>query len=165
MPAEHSIPKENSHRTLIIVVAVMAAIVIGGFFYLLLRRTVGDNKPVRLENAIRAGSPDFEKYRKLIALDEPVADEAKRPLGDMVMTLQTTARNFTGKTLIGLEIRAAVVDHQDQTVKEKTLVVIPGRRDELEPNKTMPVSIVLEGFKDDDDRANIKMEVVGFRFK
>lgn len=165
MPAEHSIPEDKSHRTLVIVVAVVAAIFIGGFFYLLLRRTIGDNKPVRLENAMRPGSPDFDKYKKLIALDEPVADEAKRPLGDMVMTLQTTARNFTGKTLTGLEIRATVVDHQNQTVKEKTVVVVPGRRDELEPNKTMQVSIVLEGFSDNDDRANIKMEVVGFKLK
>ena len=165
MATEHSIPEEKSHRTLIIVVAVVAAVFIGGFFYLLLRGTIGDSKPNRLESAIRAGSPEFDKYKPLIALDEPVADEAKRPLGDMVMTLQTTARNFTGKTITGLEIRAAVVDHQEQTVKEKTVVIIPGRRDELEPNKTMQVSIVLEGFTDNDDRANIRMEVVGIKLR
>ena len=165
MPAEHSIPEEKSRRTLIIVVAIVAAVLIGGLFYLLMRRTIGDTKPVRLENAVRAGSPDFDKFKKLIPLDAPEADEAKRPLGDTVMTLHTTARNFTGKTLNGLEIRAVVVDHQDQVVKEKTVAVIPGRKDELAPNKTMQVSIVVEGFTDNDDRANIRMEVVGFRFK
>jgi len=44
-------------------------------------------------------------------------------------------------------------------------VIIPGRQSELEPNKTMKVSIVLEGFKDSDDRADIKMEVTGFNLK
>jgi hypothetical protein len=79
--------------------------------------------------------------------------------------LHTTVRNVTGKTLNGLEIRAAVVDHQGNAVKQRTVVVIPTRQPELAPNKTMPVQVMLEGMSDTDDRANIKMEVTGFRFK
>jgi hypothetical protein len=81
------------------------------------------------------------------------------------MTLQTTARNFTGKTITGLEIRGAVVDHDGKPVKQRTVVVIPGRQAELDPNKTMRVAILLDGFTDEDDRANIKMEVTGFILK
>ncbi|HVS82276.1 MAG TPA: hypothetical protein VHE60_11145 [Pyrinomonadaceae bacterium] len=166
MPAEHSIPEDKSARTIIIVVAVVAAVLIGGVFYLLMRKSMRDSPPTRLENAIRAGSPDFEKYKKLIALDDQKADESPRALGDIVMTLQATARNFTGRTIIGLEVRAAVVDHQNQPVKERTVVVIPlPDRDELEPNKTMFVGVRLEGMTESDDRANIKMEVTAFRFK
>ncbi|MDX6405522.1 MAG: hypothetical protein QOH70_2977 [Blastocatellia bacterium] len=165
MAAEHSNPEDKSRRTLIIVIAVVAAILIGGFFYLLLRRTVGETSVPRLANAIRSGSPDFEKYKKLIALDEPEADEAKRALGDTVMTLHTTVRNFTGHTITGLEIRGAVVDHDGKPVKERTVVMIPGRQTELEPNKTMKVAVLLEGFTDSDDRANIQMEVTGFTLK
>src|SRR5512144_1903901 len=109
MPAEHSIPEEKSSRTLIIVVAVIAAVAIGGFFYILLRKSVATGPPPTLQGAIRAGSSDWDKYVKLIALDDPEADEAKRALGDTVMTLHTTARNFTGRTISGLEIRASVV--------------------------------------------------------
>jgi hypothetical protein len=165
MAAEHSIPEEKSGRTLIIVVAVIAAVLIGGFFYLLMRRTVAPTSQPALEGAIRPGSPDWEKYGKLVARDEPEADEAKRALGDTVMTLHTTVRNFTGRTIVGLEMWAAVVDHDDKPVKERTLVVIPGRQDELDPNKTMKVSMMLEGFTDTDDRANIKMEVRGFKLR
>ena len=75
MPAEHSIPAEKSQRTLIIVVAIVAAILIGGFFYLLLRRTMAPTAPPSLEGAIRPGSPDWDKYSKLIARDDPEADE------------------------------------------------------------------------------------------
>ena len=165
MPAEHSIPEEQPRRTLIIVVAVVAAILIGGFFYLLLRTTVTSNQAPRLRNAVRAGSPDFEKYKKLIALDEPEADESPRALGDIVMTLSTTVRNFTGHTITGLEIKGTVVDHDGKPVKERTTVVIPTRQAELDPNKTMKVSIMLEGFTDSDDRANIRVEVTGFTLK
>ena len=81
------------------------------------------------------------------------------------MTLTTTVHNLNGKALDGLEIRAAVVDHQDRPVKQRTVVVIPTRQPELATNKTMRVNVLLEGMKETDDRANIKMEVTGFKFK
>ena len=93
---------------------------------------------------------------------DPEADEAKRALGDTVMTLHTTARNFTGRTITGLEIRASVVDSDEKPVKQRTVVVVPGRQSELDPLKTMRVSIMIDGFSDSDNRANIKMEVTGF---
>jgi hypothetical protein len=154
-----------SHKTLIIVVAVAAAVVIALFFYVLMRAGgTGPAEPT-LQGAIRPGSPDFDKYKSAIVLDDPEATEAKRALGDIVMSLKTTVRNLSGKTLNGLEIRAAVVDHQGKPVKERTVVVIPTRQPELPPNKTMDVPVMLEGMKDTDDRANIKMEVTGFKFK
>ena len=165
MATEHSIPEDESHRTLIIVVAVIAAVFIGGFFYILLRKTMTPPASPTLQSAIRPGSADWQNYSGKVALDEPEADESKRALGDTVMTLRTTVRNFTGRTITGLEVRAAVLDHQDQPVKERTVVVIPGRKDELEPNKTMTVPIMLEGFTDNDDRAKLKMEVVGFKLQ
>jgi hypothetical protein len=166
MPAEHSTPEDKTSRTIIIVVAVVAAILIGGLFYLLMRKSMRDSPPLSLDNAIRVGSPDFEKYKKLIPLDDPEADESPRALGDIVMTLHTTARNFTGRAITGLEVHAAVVDHQNQPVKERTVVVLPSsERGELEPNKAMFVGVRLEGMTETDDRANIKMEVTGFRFK
>jgi len=165
MPAEHSIPEDKSRRTLIIVFAIVAAVLIGGFFYLLLRKTVAPTPPATLQGAIRPGSADWDKYNKLIVLDEQEADEAKRALGDTVMSLHATVRNLTGRTINGLEIKGAVVDHDGRSVKERTIVVIPGRQAELEPNKTMKVALMLEGFSDSDDRANIKLEVTGFILK
>jgi len=157
---------DDSRRKLIIVVAVIAALVIAVLFYFLLRasNTGGSVDPV-LEGAIRVGSPEWERDHSKIVLDPPEADEAKRALGDIVMNLQTTVRNFTGRTLNGLEIRAAVVDHQGKAVKERTLMMIPTRQPELGPNQTMVVAVRFEGMKDSDDRANIRMEVTGFKFK
>lgn len=166
MPPEHSIHEEKSRRTLIIFVAAFAAAFIAGFFYLLLRSTTAPIAPPTLAGAIRAGSADFEKYGKLIVLDEQEADEARRALGDIVMTLHTTVRNFTGRTITGLEVRGAVVDHDGKPVREIIVVVIPQRaRPELDPNKTMKASVLLEGFTDNDDRANYKMEVTGFTLR
>src|SRR6185369_15074983 len=101
-----------------------------------------------LQGAIRPGSPEFDKYKAGLVLDDPEATEAKRALGDIVMSLQTTVRNLTGKTLTGLEIHAAVVDYQNKPVKERTVVVIPARQPELLPNKTIQVNVLLDGMSD-----------------
>lgn len=163
---DRRIESSESNRTLIIIVAVAAAVVIALFFYVLMRASSGSgNAEPGLQGAIRAGSPQFEEYKSKIFLDDPEATEAKRALGDIVMSLSTTVRNVTGKTITGLEIRAAVVDYNAQPVKQRTVVVIPTRQPELAPNKTMPVQVMLEGMSDSDARANIKMEVTGFKFK
>jgi hypothetical protein len=58
-----------------------------------------------------------------------------------------------------------VVDHQGKPVRQQTVVVIPIRQPELEPNHSMAVRIRIEGMTDSDDRANIRVEVTGFKFK
>ena len=159
--------QDDSRRKIVIIVAVIAAVLIVGLFFLLMRASGRlANPPQRLEGAIRPGSAEWESYSKYVIRDEPEADEAKRALGDTVMTLRTTVRNFTGKTINGLELRAAVVNQQGKAIKERTVVVIPSAsQPELPPNKTIAVQVLLDGMKDTDDRANIKMEITGFRFK
>lgn len=164
--ADKRIEASESNRTIIIAVAVVAAVLIAGVFYVLMRLgSSGPSVDTGLQGAIRAGSPQFEEYKSKIFLDDPEATESKRALGDIVMSLQTTVRNLTGKTMTGLEIRAAVVDYEGRPVKERTVVVIPTRQPELASNKTLPVTVTLDGMKDTDARANIKMEVTGFKFK
>jgi hypothetical protein len=156
----------DSYRKVVIIVAVIAALVIGGLFYFLMRASSRTTVEPTLEGAIRPGSPEFAEYAPKIFVEAPEADEAKLALGGIVMNLQTTVRNFTGRSLNGLEMRGMVVDHQGKPVRQKTVVVIPTQSQrELEPNHSMVVRIRLEGMTDSDDRANIKMEVTGFKFK
>jgi hypothetical protein len=164
--SERRLEASESNRTVIIVVAVGAAVVIAVMFYLLMRASAGGaGKEPTLQGAIRPGSVEFEQNKERLILDAPEAEEAKRALGDIVMSVHSTVRNFTGKAINGLEVRAAVVDHQGKAVKERTVVVIPTRQPELGPNKTMQVQVMLEGMSDTDDRADIKLEITGFRFK
>jgi hypothetical protein len=159
---------DGSRRTIFIIVALICVLLIAGLFFWMRsasKTVAGDSQQQRLEGGIRAGTPEFEQYRAKIIRDAPEATEAKRPLGDTVMRLTTTVRNFSGRTLNGLEIYAAVVDLQGKPVKERTVVIIPARRPELDNNETMEVPIMMEGFTDADDRANIKMEITAIRFK
>lgn len=165
MPAGYSIPEEKPRRTLIIVVALIAAIFIGGFFYLLLRSTTTPEPPPTLANAIRAGSPEFEQYKTKILIDKPEATQATNALGGFQMFLETTVRNFTGRTITGLEMRGAVLNHQGLALKDRTIVVIPTKRAELETNKAMTVTIPINGLRESDDRASVWVEVTGFTLR
>src|SRR5688500_3885695 len=164
--SEPQLPETDySRRKVIIIVAVIPALAIGVLFYFLMRASSRITVEPTLEGAIRAGSPEFAQHAPKIFVEAPEADEAKLALGGIVMNLQTTVRNFTGRTLNGLEMKGMVVDHQGKPVKQQTVVVIPTRKPELEPNHSMVVRIRLEGMTDSDDRANIKVEVTGFKFK
>lgn len=156
---------DDSRRTVVIVVAVIAAIGIAALFYVLMRASGGGTIEPTLEGAIRPGSPEFEQYASKIVVDKPEAYESKRALGDIVMNLQTIVHNFSGHTLTGLEIKGVVVDHQGKPVNQRAVVVIPTRQPELENNRSMPVRVMLEGMTDKDDRANISIEITGFKFK
>ena len=166
MTPERQLPdSDDSRRTVIIVVAVVAAIGIAALFYLLMRASGGGTVEPTLEGAIRAGSPEFEQYASKIMVDKPEAYESKRALGDIVMNLQSIVHNFSGRTLTGLEIKGVVVDHQGKPVNQRAVVVIPTRQPELDNNRSMAVRVMLEGMTDKDDRADIQMEVTGFKFK
>ena len=166
--------KPNNTGANIFVIAaivIFSAMLIGG--YLWLRRQPSQDRKItkaKLENAIRPGSPEWKQYAEKIVLDAPEAVEANRTVGGLWMQLQTTARNFTGRTITGLEMKGMVVDLEGKPVNERTIVIIPGpvnNQDvtELENNKVLRVPITLEGFKPIDVRANIKMEVTGFRLQ
>lgn len=138
------------------------------FFSLLALMLAGCGQKAQQNNLpplIRAGSPDFEKYQSLIKIDDLEADQAARPIGDIVMTLRATVRNFTGRTLNALEVHAAVVDLAGKPVKERNVMIIPSRQPELDNNQTVKAQVLLEGISKNDTLANIKMEVTGFSFK
>ncbi len=170
---EQNINRGNARQRLPLIVAgVIAALLIAGLVYYLKTRpaTAPLSGPAqqRLEGALRPGTPEFDQAMKLIGVDEPEATEGSRVVGDIVMTLRTTVRNFTGRTLSGVEMRAAVVDLEGKPIKERYVIVVPNAGKnvtELEPNKTLPVSVTIEGFTKADVRAYIQMEVTGIKFK
>jgi hypothetical protein len=157
-PAKRNLMKAMKARYFLIAILGLCVILLSG---------CGGSQPQ--QNAapplVRAGGQDFEKYQQLIKVDDLVADESGRAVGDIIMIFQATIRNFTGRTLNGLEVRVAVVDLEGKPVKERTLSVIPSQKPELENNQSMKAQARLEGINKNATRANIKMEVTGFSFK
>ena len=167
---------DSSRRTIFIIAGLVAVLLAVGLIYFLKTRPEpqAPGAPVdqKLEGGLRAGSPEFEKYRELIKLDEPIADYADSVAGDVQMNLATTVRNFTGRTISGLEMRGALVDFDGKPIKERTKIVIPsGSLAELENNGVAKAPIALPGFRGADKakveggQAVVKMEITAIKFK
>jgi hypothetical protein len=164
--------RERSRNMPFIISAIIGLLLIAGLFAYIKTRPapapIAGPQQQRLEGALRAGAPGFEQVRQRIGVDNLEATEGGRVVGDIVMTLKAIVRNFTGRTISGLEMRAAVVDLEGKTIKERYVIVVPNAGKnvtELEPNKTLPVSVTIEGFSPSDVRANIQMEMTGVKFK
>jgi hypothetical protein len=163
---------EASRRNVFIVVALVTAVLVAGLVYWATRPRAGNssNQQPRLEGAIRSDSPEFAQLRERIVVEPQPdeADESARPVGDIVMTLRPKIRHFTGRTINGLELQATVVDLDNNPVRQRIKIAIPNAetgQKELEPNKVLVVPIMMEGFKKEDVRANIRVEVTGVRLK
>lgn len=161
---------DKTRRTVFIVAGIAAVLlIIGLVFYLKTRpepQQAAATVDQKLDGGLRAGSAEFEKYRDLIKLDDPEAEEQESLAGGLSMTLATTVRNFTGKVITGLEVKGTVVDLQGKPIKERTMIVIPSAGlAELENNRTARIKVTIPGFKKEDVRANIKMDVTAVKFR
>lgn len=168
-PEKNIVEADTTRRNIFIGVALVSALLIAGVVYLVTRPGSQGVEP-RLENALRAGSPEFDQYRERIVIDfdpEENATTGVRALGDLVVNMKPTIRNFTGRTITGLELHAAAIDLENKLMKERTVIAIPraGVPAELAPNKTLDVPIMLEGMSKDILPANLRIELTAIRFK
>lgn len=153
---------------LIWTIMIVAALVIGGLVAWFAFNSSAPSVAIepRLENAVRAGDADFDYYKQRIAL-EPNTDfsqDMQSISGGLSMKLVCVVRNFTGKTITGLEVIGSVVDKKGNVVKEKNAIVIPTNVvQSLDNNKSTPITIFIDGFKKEDDRANIKFRLNAVR--
>ena len=118
----------------------------------------------RLENAIRPGVPEFERFREQIILETFLADQTVQTFDDLTTDMTVVIRNATGRTISGLEIRGAVLDAEKQPLRERTVVVVPLRQTALEPNEVIWVQIALPGVRRDKERSEVMMELAAVRF-
>ncbi|HEY0049388.1 MAG TPA: hypothetical protein VGB68_08900 [Pyrinomonadaceae bacterium] len=146
-----------------VIVALFLVIATSGFYSTCTSRQALQQQ--QLEGAVREGTPEFEALTKKIVIQTDDNNTMQSPtgMGTIVMMIAGKIRNFSGKTLTGLEIKVTVVDQLEKPVKDKTLVVVPNQQPTLETNQTMPVRIMIEGFSKDDDRAMIRWKVTAIK--
>ena len=141
------------------VIAVLAA----GIYYVT-QPIMTPNVAPALERALYTGQPDFEQFREQIVIEQVVGKEKVHPLNNLAVEITALVRNDTGRKISGLEMRGAIQDARNSTVRERTVVVIPARQTILEPDEAINVRILVESIDKDSDRAHAVMEVTGLRF-
>ena len=154
---------DKSRRVIFIAVTVLAAIIVASFAYMATRPSTPPGE-VHLEGAIRPGSPEFPAADRLIVEFDPDAGDAyisPNALGNYVVTMKPTIRNFTGRTISGLEFHVAGLDQAGKVIRERTFI----STEEIEPNK-IAVPVININFPSDNKPAQLaKPELTGVRFK
>jgi hypothetical protein len=153
----------DSFASLLFGGAVLIALV--AFFYVERSRTgVAPERPASKE-FLRAGSPGFEQYRRLIDVKGLEATQTSQAPGVIVMELTANVRNSTGRTINELEMRGVVFNEKREPVCDRTVSVIPEQQVSLKPNETMKARILVEGVPPRVQRKEINMEVAGLRIE
>lgn len=153
---------DGSRRMIFIAVAVVAALLIAGLAYMATRPAARPGEE-RLEGAIRPGSPDFPAADRLVVEFDPDEDATigANALGNFVVTMKPTIRNFTGRTVNGLEFHVAGLDLAGKVIRERTFV----STEEIEPNKIATPGISLNFPPDNKPAQLARPELTGVRFK
>ena len=151
----------RSLRMMSVGIMVVAAVIsIGVLFYFVFGSLFRPRAQlVQLEGAVRAGSPAFEQLSRDLTVAKPVGLKSSDSFGDLVLQLNTTVRNDTGRRIRGLEMRGVVLNALGLAVAERTVIPIPAQQTVLEPGEALNVRIHIEGMTDDTERADIAVEV------
>ena len=149
---------DKSRMLIYAALAVVGLLLLGGLAYLATRPTQRPGEE-KLAGAIRPGAPDYPGDRLVVDfVPDDDATIGENSLGNYVVTMKPTVRNFTGRTVNGLEFRAAGLDLNGNVMRERTFVT----EDEIEPNKTASPAI---GLNFPTRPAQLKLELTGVRFK
>ena len=152
--------RDKSRTVIYAAVALLALLLVGGLAYLATRPTQKPGEE-RLAGAVRPGASDWPGNKLVVDFDpDENATIGANALGNYVVTMKPTVRNFTGRTVNGLEFRAAGLDLKGNVIRERTYVT----EEEIETNKTASPAIGLN-FPSDNRPAQLKLELTGVRFK
>lgn len=157
--------KKGFNKIFLIGILVGLIAIAGAVFALMQTPSMDEQKAQILEGSFREGTPQFNEITKdiIIATDFNRTVQSPNAFGSISMFINGTIFNKGKKTINGLEINVGVVDQQNQVVKEKRVLVIPSQQPALEPGQTIPATLSLDGFKKEDDRANIRWKVTAIR--
>lgn len=151
---------------LFIVAFIIGALIIAGIIGLLSRKpSMDDQKANLLQGAYTEGSPEFQDLNKdiIISTDTEKTVQSIMATGTISMFIHGNIRNKGSRTISVLEINAAVVTQFKTVLKEKRVLVVPVQLSRLEPGQTVPVTLTMDGFSREDDRADIRWKVTAIK--
>lgn len=147
-------------------IAILAVAAVLGLLFL--RPTTEEVKKQVLDGAYREGSPEFQALTNKIIIFNDAQNTMESPtgLGTITMFVRGSVRNNSDKTLAALEIKVGVLDPFSKVIKEKLMTVVPSpQKETLAPQEVLQVTVPIEGFAKDDDRARVQWKVTAIKVK
>ncbi|MCW5958716.1 MAG: hypothetical protein KIS76_01060 [Pyrinomonadaceae bacterium] len=158
--------KKGINKIMLGAVAVGFLIIAGAVYLLSFQPTLEEQKAKMLEGALTPGNPDFEKLTKdiLFTTDAENTTESPTGLGRIMMTVPATIANKSDKTITLLQVKVVVVNVNNEVVKEKDAIVVPGLQAKiLPPNDEIKIVQTIDGFDPKADRAMVRWTVTAIK--
>jgi hypothetical protein len=156
--------KKGINKGLIIGVIIGVAAIAAVILFLSMKPPMDKQVEQILAGSYREGSPEFEQITKdiIISTDDKTV-ESPTAFGTISMYINGKIRNKGARTINALEVNVAVITQFNKVLKEKRILVVPVQQSVLAPGDTIPITLTLDGFDKNDDRANIRWKVTAIR--
>lgn len=158
--------KEKKGVSAVFIVGILVGLVlIGGAIWLLSRKPSMEEQTAKiLQGSYREGSPEFAELNKdiIISTDQGTV-QSPTGMGTISMYINGKIRNKGNKTISALEVNVAVVTQFNDVLRERRILVVPVQQPVLGPDQTIPITLTLDGFNKEDDRANIRWKVTAIK--
>jgi hypothetical protein len=118
-----------------------------------------------LEDALRAGSPEFDEYRKFITIDNQDATESQNLIGQKLVVARGFLANRGSRVITGAEVKAVLYDLDNKPVAERVAVPIPKTRASLGPNETLAIQVNVDPVPPGAAVARFEIVVQGLKFQ
>ena len=159
--------KEQKRRIepVFVVALLIGAILIGGAIFWLSRKPSMEVQTEQiLQSSYREGSPQFaELSRDIIISTDDDTTQSPMGTGTISMFIRGNVRNKGIRTITALELNVSVVTQFNDVLRERRMLAVPQQRSTIGPGETIPVTLQLDGFAKDDDRANIRWKVTAIK--
>lgn len=123
----------------------------------------------RLDNAVRAGTPEFDAYKGKITLEDHDKLGSSNPLGMTQLILNARLTNRGDRTITGIELSLRAMSYAEpgKTVALNYSLPIPRKRSQLPPGESMSVTmkVDLPSKISEGEIGDIVPEVTGLRFQ
>jgi hypothetical protein len=124
---------------------------------------------MRLENAARAGTAEFDMYKAKLTLEDFDKIGASNAMGMTQLALRARLTNRGDRTLNGVEIalRAMSLNEEGKVLALNYGSPIPNKQSELKPGESLPITIKVDlpSTISEGDVADIVPEITGLRFR
>ncbi len=126
-----------------------------------------DAAPVQsagLPNAKRAGDPEFEKYKGLVSLVNKKFFTQANMLGQRQALAKGEIANFTGRVILGVELRGKVIGKDGSVLATVLASPVPKVYEKISPNGSVPYSVTIDGVPQKAELDDITLELEGIVF-
>jgi hypothetical protein len=167
-----SAQQDESSRTKVLLLAfgvliALALVAVLVYSKLAPEPTPGVQAPRGLTNALRAGDPTFDRYKKLIRLENLNYFTSKNMLSQILASGTGRLVNTSDKALVGVELTGTVYGKDSKVLATSVALPVPKVRARLAPQETMPITVAIDGLPNgtkESDLYDIQIEVTGLQF-